>query len=98
MKQIETIIFEKPDKPFDIKDNKVFMYENVKKLPENEAPVEDNGEISSGDIVSGGYSCTLKEYEKDEFLGLLSSGQIELGNRTADIEDMILEMSEMVYA
>lgn len=78
---------EKPNMYFD--DAHVYVVEGQKKVEENVG--EDNEFI--------GYEVeTEYEYEKDEFLQALSSGQIELGTRTTAMEDMILEMSEVVYA
>lgn len=44
------------------------------------------------------YEYTVEEYEKDEFLAALSSGQIDLHDRQNMLEEAILEMSETVYA
>ena len=78
---------EKPNMYFD--DAHVYVVEGQKKVEENVG--EDNEFI--------GYEVeTEYEYEKDEFLQALYSGQIELGTRTTAMEDMILEMSEVVYA
>ena len=38
------------------------------------------------------------EYDKDEFLSALVSGQVSLNDRTTIVEDAILEMSEVIYA
>lgn len=51
-----------------------------------------------GEEVPALYEYTVEEYEKDEFLAALSSGQIDLKDRQSMLEEAILEMSETVYA
>lgn len=72
----------------------VYVYSDIKEVPEDELPVREDGEQESPTL----YSYTVTEYEKDEFLSALSNGQVKLDTRATAIEDMILEMSEVVYA
>lgn len=72
----------------------VYVYSDIKEVPEDERPVMEGSEGESPTL----YSYNVTEYEKDEFLSALSQGQITLDNRATAIEDMILEMSEVVYA
>lgn len=72
----------------------VYVYSDIKEVPEDERPVVEDSEGESPTL----YSYNVTEYEKDEFLSALSQGQITLDNRATAIEDMILEMSGVVYA
>lgn len=69
----------------------VYVNTNIAEVPEEERPAFSDGNESL-------YSFTQTVYEKDEFLIDLSSGQITLDNRASALEDMVLEMSQVVYA
>lgn len=74
----------------------VYVYSNVRVVPDEERTDLDMRE--EGEEVPALYEYTVEEYEKDEFLAALSSGQIDLKDRQSMLEEAILEMSETVYA
>lgn len=77
----------KPEMYYD--DHHVYLVKNQVEVRENEG--QDNEFI--------GYEVGEEvEYDKDEFLTALSTGQVSLDTRATAIEDMILEMSQVVYA
>ena len=79
--------FKKPDVYYD--DHHVYLVKKQVEVRENEG--QDNEFI--------GYEVGEEvEYDKDEFLTALSTGQVSLDTRATAIEDMILEMSQVVYA
>ena len=67
-----------------------------------EVPEEDRlaetEQLAEGQELVPLYTYTVTEYEKDEFLSALSSGQVTLNDRATALEDALLEMSEVVYA
>lgn len=70
-------------------DHHVYLVKNQVEVKENEG--QDNEFI--------GYEVGEEvEYDKDEFLTALSTGQVSLDTRATAMEDMILEMSQVVYA
>ena len=70
-------------------DHHVYLVKNQVEVKENEG--QDNEFI--------GYDVGEEiEYDKDEFLTALSTGQVSLSDRATAMEDMILEMSQVVYA
>lgn len=77
----------KPEMYYD--DHHVYLVKNQVEVKENED--QDNEFI--------GYEVGEEiEYDKDEFLTALSTGQVSLNDRATAMEDMILEMSQVVYA
>ena len=77
----------KPEMYYD--DHHVYLVKNQVEVKENEG--QDNEFI--------GYEVGEEiEYDKDEFLTALSTGQVSLSDRATAMEDMILEMSQVVYA
>lgn len=77
----------KPEMYYD--DHHVYLVKNQVEVKENEG--QDNEFI--------GYEVGEEiEYDKDEFLTALSTGQVSLNDRATAMEDMILEMSQVVYA
>lgn len=62
---------------------------------EGQKPIEENvGE--ENEFI--GYEVEKETmYDKDEFIELLSTGQISLDTRTSALEDMILDMSMEIY-
>lgn len=77
----------KPEMYYD--DHHVYLVKNQVDVRENEG--QDNEFI--------GYEVGEEvEYDKDEFLTALSTGQVSLDTRATVMEDMILEMSQVVYA
>lgn len=83
-----------PNSGIEYDQNHVYLYSDVKEVPESERPVG----AEEQDVKVPLYSYTVKEYEKDEFLSALANGQVQLDTRATAMEDMILEMSEVVYA
>lgn len=77
--------------------NHVYVNSNVREVPE-ENRLAEKEQLEDGQTLVPMYSYTVTEYEKDEFLTALSLGQVNLNDRASAIEDMILEMSEVVYA
>lgn len=71
------------------------MYSNVKEVPEEERTDLDNREETEVPTL---YEYSVEEYEKDEFLSALSTGQLDITDRQNILEEAILEMSEAVYA
>jgi len=68
----------------------VYVHENI-----TEIEVENHDEEETTTKM---YQYDTKEYEKDEFLAALSSGQVTLTSDVDDLTTAILEMSEVVYA
>ena len=78
---------QKPEMYYD--DHHVYLVKNQKEVKENVG--EENEFI--------GYEVEEEiEYEKDEYLELITNENIALNDRVTATEDMILEMSEAVYA
>lgn len=75
----------------------VYVHENVVEVPEDERASEIE-QLEDGQELVPMYQYKTTEYEKDEFLHLLSTGQISLGKSVTDLEEMILELSGVVYA
>lgn len=78
---------EKPEMYYD--DHHVYLVKNQTAITENEGQENEFIGYEVGEEI---------EYDKDEFLTALSLGQVSLDSRTTAMEDMILEMSEVVYA
>lgn len=80
---------------FDI--NHVYLHENIVEVPEEERTSEIE-QLEEGQELVPMFQYKTTEYNKDEFLQLLSSGQLSLDSRANDLEEMILELSSVVYA
>ena len=77
----------KPEMYYD--DHHVYLVKNQVEVKENEGLENEFIGYEVGEET---------EYDKDEFLSALASGQVSLDTRATAIEDMILEMSQVVYA
>ena len=97
MKTMENVQSTVKPKEVEYDGNHVYVNTNIKEVPESER-VAEKGQLAEGQELVPLYSYTVKEYEKDEFLTALSTGQVTLNERATAMEDMILEMSEVVYA
>lgn len=86
----------KPENAVGFDQNHVYVYSEVREIPDEERTDLDMRE--EGAEVPTLYEYTVEEYEKDEFLAALSSGQVDLHDRQSMLEEAILEMSETVYA
>lgn len=75
----------------------VYLNTNIKEVPESERQSEKD-QLEEGQPLTPMYEYTVETYGKDEFLQALQSGQVTLDTRATNIEDALLEMSEMVYA
>lgn len=75
----------------------VYLNTNIKEVPESERQSEKD-QLEEGQSLTPMYEYTVEIYGKDEFLQALQSGQVTLDTRATNIEDALLEMSEMVYA
>ena len=86
-------------KPHEVEFDEKHVYVNydIVEVPEENREAE-TAQLEEGQELTPLYSYTVTEYEKDEFLSALSSGQLTLNNRATALEDAILEMSEVVYA
>lgn len=79
-------------------DNKhVYVHENIVEVPEEDRASEVE-QLEEGQELAPLYQYKTTEYDKDEFLQLLSSGQLSLDSRADNLEEMILELSSVVYA
>lgn len=87
----------KPLKEVEFDQNHVYLYANVVEVPEEDRLAETE-QLAEGQELVPLYTYTVTEYEKDEFLSALSSGQVTLNDRATALEDALLEMSEVVYA
>lgn len=96
MKQIEKVQSTvRPSGRIGFDQNHVYVYSNVKEVPEEERTDLDNREETEVPTL---YEYSVEEYEKDEFLSALSTGQLDITDRQNILEEAILEMSEAVYA
>lgn len=77
--------------------NHVYLHENIVEVPEEERTSEIE-QLEEGQELVPMFQYKTTEYDKDEFLQLLSSGQLSLDSRANDLEEMILELSSVVYA
>lgn len=77
--------------------NHVYLHENIVEVPEEERTSEIE-QLEEGQELVPMFQYKTTEYGKDEFLQLLSSGQLSLDSRANDLEEMILELSSVVYA
>ena len=77
----------KPEMYYD--DHHVYLVKNQVEVKENEGLENEFIGYEVGEEI---------EYDKDEFLTALSTGQVSLSDRATAMEDMILEMSQVVYA
>lgn len=77
--------------------NHVYLHENIVEVPEEERTSEIE-QLEEGQELVSMFQYKTTEYDKDEFLQLLSSGQLSLDSRANDLEEMILELSSVVYA
>lgn len=84
-------------KPVEFDTNHVYVHDNVVEVPEEERTAEIE-QLQEGQELSPLFQYTTTEYDKDEFLSALSTGQLSLGNSISDLEEMILELSGVVYA
>lgn len=75
----------------------VYVHENIVEVPEEERTSEIE-QLEDGQELAPLYQYKTTEYEKDEFLQMLSAGQITLSSDITDLQDMILELSGVVYA
>ena len=75
----------------------VYLNTNIKEVPESERQSEKD-QLEEGHPLTPMYEYTVETYGKDEFLQALQNGQVTLDTRATNIEDALLEMSEMVYA
>ena len=75
----------------------VYVHENIVEVPEEERASEI-AQLEDGQELDPLYQYKTTEYEKDEFLQMLSAGQITLSSDITDLQDMILELSGVVYA
>ena len=75
----------------------VYVHENIVEVPEEERTSEI-AQLEDGQELVPLYQYKTTEYEKDEFLQMLSAGQITLSSDITDLQDMILELSGVVYA
>lgn len=79
-------------------DNKhVYVHKDIVEVPEEDRTSEVE-QLEEGQELAPLYQYKTTEYDKDEFLQLLSSGQLSLDSRADDLEEMILELSSVVYA
>lgn len=79
-------------------DNKhVYVHEDIVEVPEEDRTSEVE-QLEEGQELAPLYQYKTTEYDKDEFLQLLSSGQLSLDSRADNLEEMILELSSVVYA
>ena len=97
MKTMENVQSTVKPKEVEYDGNYVYVNTNIKEVPESER-VAEKEQLEEGQELVPLYSYTVQEYEKDEFLTALSAGQVTLNERATAMEDMILEMSEVVYA
>lgn len=97
MKVTENVQSTVKPKEVEFDQNHVYVNSNVREVPE-ENRLAEKEQLEDGQTLVPMYSYTVTEYEKDEFLTALSLGQVNLNDRASAIEDMILEMSEVVYA
>ncbi len=87
------------DKPNNLEFNANYVYinEDISEVPQEERSTELEG-LEEGQELSPLYKYKVTRYEKDEFLLMLSKGQVTLNNDVTDLQDMILELSGIVYA
>ena len=97
MKVTENVQSTVKPKEVEFDKNHVYVNSNVHEVPEEDRLAEKE-QLEDGQTLVPMYSYKVTEYEKDEFLLALSTGQVTLNDRATAIEDMILEMSEVVYA
>ena len=97
MKEIKSV--QSTVRPLEIEfdESHVYLNTNIKEVPESERQQEKE-QLEEGQELGPLFSYNVKEYEKDEFLQALSAGQVSLNGRATALEDMILEMSSVVYA
>lgn len=86
-------------KPLEVEfdESHVYLNSNIREIPESERQQEKE-QLGEGQKLEPLFSYDVKEYGKDEFLQALSAGQVSLSGRATALEDMILEMSSVVYA
>lgn len=75
----------------------VYVNENIVEVSEEERTSEIE-QLDEGQELVPMYQYKCTEYEKDEFLQALSVGQISLSSDITDLQEMILELSGVVYA
>ena len=86
----------KPEKvTFDEKH--VYVNEDISEVPEDEREAEKEM-LPGGAELPTLYQYKVTQYDKDEYIESTSQKQKALDQRATDIEDMILEISEVVYA
>lgn len=104
MKVTEKVYSTVKPKSVEFDSNHVYVHENIVEVPDSERAAELE-QLEEGQELSPLYQYKTTEYDKDEFLQALSTGQVNLNGsmadleqRATDIEDMILELSGAVYA
>lgn len=88
MKVIENVQSTVKPKEVEFDQFHVYVNTNIKEVPDEERPYG---------VFSTLYSYKVTEYEKDEFLSALSLGQVTINNKTSALEEMVLDMSTVVY-
>lgn len=83
-------------KEVEFDDFHVYLHTNIQVVPEEER-INEKAQLKEGQTLKPLYSYKVKEYEKDEFLLALSTGQLTLDNRATALEDMMLEISQKVF-
>lgn len=97
MKKVENVRSTVQPKDMEFDDAHVYLNKDIHLVPDEERQGEAEM-LEEGQTLTPMYEYNVEEYEKDEFLEALQTGHVELSSRTTDIEDAILEMSEVVYA
>lgn len=97
MKVTEKVFSTVKPKAVEFDRNHVYLHENIVEVPEEERTSEIE-QLEEGQELVPMFQYKTTEYDKDEFLQLLSSGQLSLDSRANDLEEMILELSSVVYA
>lgn len=97
MKVTEKVLSTVKPKAVEFDNNHVYLHENIVEVPEEDRTSEIE-RLEEGQELVPLFQYKTTEYDKDEFLQLLSSGQLSLDSRANDLEEMILELSSVVYA
>ena len=97
MKVTEKVFSTVKPKAVEFDSNHVYLHENIVEVPEEERTSEIE-QLEEGQELVPMFQYKTTEYDKGEFLQLLSSGQLSLDSRANDLEEMILELSSVVYA
>lgn len=97
MKVTENVLSTVKPSAVEFDNNHVYVHENIVEVPEEERTSEAE-QLEEGQELVPLYRYKTTEYEKDEFLQMLSTGQVALNTSVTNLEDMILELSGVVYA